>query len=61
MGKGNRSGLVTLTCIFLVELPGIELGANSEILPSDLRRCSPWCEPNDAKHREITCGNNEAC
>ena len=27
MGNENRPGPVALTCIFLVELPGIELGA----------------------------------
>ena len=47
MGKENRSGIVTLTCIFPVELPGIELGA-------DIRLTCGNIENRYAKRRETT-------
>ena len=47
MGKENRSGIVTLTCIFPVELPGIELGAEISVTCGN-------AEFDDVKQRETT-------
>ena len=47
MGKENRPGLVALTCIFPVELPGIEPVAEIGVTCED-------AESDDAKQREST-------
>jgi NAD(P)-dependent dehydrogenase (short-subunit alcohol dehydrogenase family) len=49
MGKENRPGLVALTCIFSVELPGIEPATE---IPLTCRNA----ELDYAKVREATCG-----
>jgi hypothetical protein len=47
MGKENRPGLVALTCIFPVELPGIEPAAQKRLTCGNV-------EFDDAKARETT-------